>query len=64
VGQHACPLHRLALMTATAMGGVDRFKKRSGRHAVRLHRDGITARPSNSFNFLAIRAIAAGVLER
>src|SRR5665647_2074783 len=31
-------------------------KKRSGRHAVRLRRDGITARLSCSFNFLTIRA--------
>jgi hypothetical protein len=30
--------------------------KRSGRHAVRLPRDGITVRPSFSFNFLTIRA--------
>jgi UDP-glucose 4-epimerase len=38
------------------MGAIDRPKKRSGRHAVRLRRDGITARLSCSFNFLTIRA--------
>jgi len=37
-------------------GALDRPKKPSGRHAARLRRDGITARLSCSFNFLAIRA--------
>ena len=35
-------------------------KKCSGRHAARLRRDGITARLSCSFNFLATR-VAEGV---
>jgi hypothetical protein len=39
------------------MGAIDRPKKRSGRHAVRLRRDGITARLSCSFNFLTIRVV-------
>ena len=36
-------------------GALNRPKKPSGRHAARLHRDGITARLSCSFNFLATR---------
>src|SRR5450755_3925980 len=39
----------------SAMGAIDRPKKPSGRHAARLRRDGITARLSCSFNFLATR---------
>jgi transposase InsO family protein len=39
-----------------------RPKKRSGRHAVRLRRDGITARLSCSFNFLTIRGASSGSL--
>ena len=38
-------------------GALDRPKKPSGRHAARLRRDGITARLSCSFNFLATREI-------
>jgi hypothetical protein len=37
------------------MGAIDRPKRRSGRHTARLRRDGITARLSYGFNFLAIR---------
>src|ERR1035437_10292787 len=37
----------------SAKGSIDRPKKPSGRHAARLRRDGITARLSCSFNFLA-----------
>src|ERR1019366_2227634 len=36
-------------------GALNRPKKPSGRHAARLRRDGITARLSCSFNFLATR---------
>src|ERR1035441_1270603 len=39
----------------SAKGSIDRPKKPSGRHAARLRRDGITARLSCSFNFLATR---------
>ncbi len=37
-------------------GALDRSKKRSGRHAARSRRDGITARLSCSFNFLTLWA--------
>jgi hypothetical protein len=39
-------------------GALNRPKKPGGRHAARLHRDGITAHLSCSFNFLVIRDLA------
>jgi hypothetical protein len=39
------------------MGAFDRPKKPSGRHAAGLRRDGITARVSYRFNFLATRVL-------
>src|SRR5664279_3991211 len=41
-------------------GALNRPKKPSGRHAARLRRDGITARLSCSFNFLATRGGVEG----
>jgi hypothetical protein len=39
----------------SAMSAIDRSKKRSGQHAARLRRYGITPRLSYSFNFLTTR---------
>jgi hypothetical protein len=48
------------LNVETVAGGLSyRPKKPSGRHAARLRRDGITARLSCSFNFLATRVRSA-----
>src|SRR5665647_2949948 len=57
VGQDTCPLHESPpICPPIREGALDRPKKPSGRHAARLRRDGITARLSCSFNFLATRA--------
>src|SRR5450830_1245279 len=56
VGQDTCPLHESPLVCPPIReGALNRPKKPSGRHAARLRRDGITARLSCSFNFLATR---------
>src|ERR1035437_2357658 len=56
VGQDTCPLHESPpICPPIREGALDRPKKPSGRHAARLRRDGITARLSCSFNFLATR---------
>src|SRR5450759_3606843 len=56
VGQDTCPLHESPpICPPIRAGALDRPKKPSGRHAARLRRDGITARLSCSFNFLATR---------
>src|ERR1022692_4087841 len=56
VGQDTCPLHKSPLVCPPIReGALNRPKKPSGRHAARLRRDGITARLSCSFNFLATR---------
>src|SRR5450830_410449 len=57
VGQDTCPLHESPpICPPIREGALDRPKKPSGRHAARLRRDGITARLSCSFNFLATRS--------
>src|SRR5665647_1673950 len=56
VGQDTCPLHESPpICPPIREGALNRPKKPSGRHAARLRRDGITARLSCSFNFLATR---------
>ena len=56
VGQHARPLHGPPpLARRSAMGAIDRAKKRSGQRPARLRRDGITAHVFYRFNFLAKR---------
>jgi len=51
-GQDACPLHKCPPFAGrSAMGVIDRPKKRSGRHAARIRRDGITACLSCSINY-------------
>src|ERR1035437_2998663 len=58
VGQDTCPLHESPPPICPPIPKVPHLppqKKCSGRHAARLRRDGITARLSCSFNFLATR---------
>src|SRR5450759_3637839 len=58
VGQDTCPLHESPpphLSADPQRAPLIASKKCSGRHAARLRRDGITARLSCSFNFLATR---------
>src|ERR1035437_2199346 len=63
VGQDTCPLHKSPLCARrSARAPLIAPKKCSGRHAARLRREGITARLSCSFNFLATRGPLPGDL--